>query len=331
MTKLMDLPGKSLERLTYRIFLILLLLITTSSAYSATEKLVTIKVGFDLWPGYYPMVIAKEKGWFKQNGLDVHYVLPENTDKMLAGFVKGETDVVCVALGDVFALKEKLPGLRVPMISDESAGGDALISLKPLPADLKGLKIGTNLKGFGELFVTEFLRQHNTDVKDIVLVQQEASKASDLLSSGEVDIAHTWEPYVSDASAYYDARIVFSSANTPGLIPDAVVFHPNLLAQPKAAKAFVATWLKAAEWWLAHRHAGDRIAERSLLLMPNTVNLEGIKLMTTAGNRKLFEKRDDMSSLYFVTDKYIQFFKSKGVLTQDLNAADVIVADYLPQ
>ena len=326
----MELAGKSLERLRCGILLILLALGTTTPALAGADQLVKVSVGIDLWPGYYPVVIAKEKGWFAEQGLDVQYFLPENTDKMLNGFVQGESDVVCVALGDVFALKEKLPGLRVALISDESAGGDALISLKPLPTNLNGMKIGTNRNGFGELFVAAFLQQHNTKIEDVTLVHQEASRASEFLSSGKVDIAHSWEPYVSDASAYYDAKIVFSSAKTPGLIPDAVVFHPNLMAQPEVAKAFVRTWLKATEWWLKNRHAGNRIAERSLLLMPSTVNLEGIKLMNTEGNRKLFEKRDDMTSLYFVTEKYIRFFQSKGILTKTLNADDVITAEFLP-
>lgn len=326
----MELSSKSLERLRCGILLILLTLGTTTTALAGSDKLTKVTVGIDLWPGYYPVVIAKEKGWFAEQGLDVHYVLPEHTDKMLNGFVQGESDVVCVALGDVFALKEKLPGLRVTMISDESAGGDALISLKPLPQNLKGLRIGTNRNGFGELFVAAFLNQHNTSIEDVTLVHQEASRASEFLSSGKVDIAHSWEPYVSDASAYYDAKIVFSSADTPGLIPDAVVFHPKLMVQPEVAKAFVRTWLKATEWWLENRHAGNRIAERSLLLMPSTVNLEGIKLMTTEGNRALFEKRDDMSSLHFVTDKYIRYFRNKGVLTKTLQASDVITAEFLP-
>ncbi|MEE2730316.1 MAG: ABC transporter substrate-binding protein [Pseudomonadota bacterium] len=312
----------------YHLFVLMLAMILATTAVS--KELTPIKVGIDLWPGYYPVVIAKEKGWFRENGLAVEYFLPENTDKMLQDFVNGETQVICVALGDVFALTEKLPGLRVPMISDESAGGDALISLKPLPDSLKGLKIGTNLNGFGELFVTEFLRQHNTNPKDIILVHQEASRASHLLSTGKVDIAHSWEPYVSEASAYYNAQVVFSSAATPGLIPDAVVFHPDLIAQPAAAKAFVKTWLKAAEWWLGHRHDGNRIAERNLLLMPNTVNLEGIKLMTTEGNRTLFAAPEEITSLYQVTSLYIDFFRSKGVITKPLAAKDVITPEFLP-
>lgn len=305
------------------------LLLFAAAVQASESELPVVRVGFDLWPGYYPVVIAQQLGYFQKRGLQVEYRLPENTDQMLDSFAAGKLEVVCVALGDVFALREREPSLRVALISDESSGGDALLSLKPLPGTLKGLRIGTNLNGFGELFVREFLRQHNTLLQDVVLVNQEASDAAVMLQQGKLDVAHTWEPYVSELTGYHDALVVFSSAQTPGLIPDAVVMHGNLLQKPELARAFVAGWLEGAEWWLGHRHAGNRMVERALVLMPGTVNLEGIRLFDTSANRRAF-RRDGAQSLYDTAGRYIEFFRSKGVIKAAITADDILAPQWQP-
>ncbi len=295
-----------------------------------STKLAPVRVAIDLWPGYYPVVIGKRQGFFERRGLAVDVVVPEDTDQMLRSFAAGELDVVCVALGDVFAFREKVPSLKVVLISDESSGGDALLSLKPLPESFKGLKIGTNLNGFGELFVRAFLSQNKVNIADVELVNQEASDAGTLLREGKVDIAHTWEPYVSVLTAYQDASVVFSSAQTPGLIPDAVVMHGRMLQNERVARAFVAGWLEAAEWWLGHRHEGNRIAEQALVMMPNTVNLEGIRLFDTRANRRAFTRTNAHYSLFQVTQTYIDYFKEKGILKAVVKPEDIVTGALLP-
>jgi len=314
-------------------FLFFVLLVVWVPAWAAkvpAPALTSVRVGIDMWPGYYPVVIAQEKGFFASRGLQVKYSVPENTDKMLEAFATGELDVVCVALGDVFAFREKVPSLRVALISDESAGGDALLSLKPLPENLAGLRIGTNLNGFGELFVREFLQQHNTPISAVTLVNQEASDAAVMLRGNKIDVAHTWEPYVSELTGYYDVRVLFTSAQTPGLIPDSVVMHGNLLQKNDTAKAFVAGWLEGAEWWLSHRHRGNRIVERALVMMPNTVNLEGVKLFDTEANRKALQSNGAAPSLQTVVQQYIDYFREKGVVKTALTPADILATGLLP-
>ena len=307
--------------------------VVTSQAETKPAKgvdLPTVRVGIDLWPGYYPVVIAQQRGMFRQRGLRVKYSLPENTDKMLEEFVAGKLDVICVAMGDVLALKSRLPSLRVALISDESNGGDALVSLKPLPKNLKGLRIGTNLNGFGELFVRAFLEQKGVPLQDITLVNLEASNARIMLEQGKVDIAHTWEPYVSELTSYDDATVVFSSAQTRGLIPDAVVFRGDLLQRKALARAFVSGWLEAVNWWKAHRREGYTLVERALVMMPGTVNLEGIRLFDADDNRRMFQRGDNMQSIYFVARKYIDFFTEKGLLKTEITPDDLLDPDLLP-
>lgn len=301
---------------------------TLSEPVAGGPAATTLKVGLDLWPGYFPLIIAKQRDLFTSRGLQVDYFIPENTDKMLSAFKRGELDAICVALGDVFRLLPSQPGSRVVMVSDLSAGGDALLTLKPLPSRLDGLRIGTNLGGFGELFVEEFLGSYHSQIEQISLHNIDASQALAALKLNQVDVAHSWEPYVSKATDN-GARIVFTSRQTPGLIPDVVLFNAEALAQrPDAVRGFVAAWLEAVDWWQQHPLAAKKLIADELT--SDDFSLRGIKLMTSSDNIKTFKNYLSPRALPQVVERYIQFFEDSNALPSGLLTRDVIDGRFLP-
>ncbi|MGK0498903.1 MAG: NitT/TauT family transport system substrate-binding protein [Oceanicoccus sp.] len=311
-------------------YLLSILLILTSFFSWAESKPVTINIGFDLWPGYYPLVIAKQQGLFAQQGLQVNYFIPENTDFMLKKFSNKELDAICVSVGDIFNLLPTMPDIRVPLVADISAGGDALLSLKPMPRFLDGLKIGTNLNGFGELFVHQFLADHNTDFQAVSLIDIDASKARELLANKTVDIAHTWQPYVSE-NVDAGARIIYTSRQTPGLIPDVVVFSGDFIKQhPDALRGFIRAWLEALDWWEQNPAAGNQLIQTELNLS-HPVSSKGIKLMNLADNIDAFSNQRSPRALPKVISRYVDFFYQKGILTQRLQANQIIDSRFLTE
>lgn len=292
-----------------------------------------IKVGIDLWPGYYPIIIAKQQGYFEEEGLNVSYYLPEKTNNLMSMFTDHRIDLLCVAMGDAFALYDKDPDMRVVMITDESYGGDALLKKGPLPKPGEPLRIGTNLRGFGELFVREYLKRSGFFPKDITFVQQEASQAMEYLRTGKAHIVHTWEPYVTDIEKYFGADIVFDSSQTPGLIPDALLANGQFIKKhPKAIQGFISAWLKGVDWWKSNRALGDQMIEQELFLIPGTLSLKGTKLYDLDDNVMAFTQIDNMKSLYYVADVYLKFFKDKNEF-QNMpdSASDLITGRFLPK
>lgn len=307
------------------------LLLSLFISFSSNANPQWIKVGIDLWPGYYPVILAKHLGLFRKNGIEVDIVLPEDTDNMLSDFTSGKLDLVCVAMGDAFSLKAQDPDLRVVMITDESAGGDALLGQPDELNNLKGKRIGTNLNGFGELFIKSFINQAGLKLDDIQLIHQEASEAIHFLQEDRADIVHTWEPYVTEVVSFNVGDVVFDSSKTPGLIPDSLLANGNTIKNKgNSLKLFISAWLEAVEWWLNNRVKGDSIIESELVLMPGSVNLEAVRLYDKSDNIKAFKRSDDMASMHHVTDIYIKFFKRKGILKGDYSSSDFIDASFLP-
>lgn len=299
----------------------------------STEKPHTVTVGIDLWPGYYPLLIAQHNGYFKEQQLDVKYVLPEETNNLMGMFNENKIDLLCVAMGDAFVLYDEDQDMRVVMITDESLGGDALLTKGPLPSFNESLKIGTNLQGFGELFVREFIKKNNINPKNVIWVQQEASQAMDNLRSGKADIVHTWEPYVTEIKTYFGAQVIFDSSQTPGLIPDALLANGQFIKNHgPQLKGFITAWLKASQWWLSNREKGDEIIEDKLLLLPGTLSLKGIKLYTLKENLKAFSQEKDENSLYHTAQMYRDYFYSKQAFERlPHKPQDIMTGEFLPQ
>lgn len=308
------------------VFICLLILLNPALSFAKP-----IKIGIDLWPGYYPLVLAKYLGMFEKHGLDVDIVLPESTDNMLDNFTDGKLDMVCVAMGDAFSLYKKDPNLRIVMITDESNGGDALMADSGL-SRIKGKRIGTNLNGFGELFVKRFLKSRDVDTDSVSFVQLEAADALISLQSNKIDIAHTWEPYVTEIKSFNKGSVIFDSSQTPGLIPDALLANDLFIKnKPKELKLFIKVWLDAAQWWLDNSEKGNEIIESELVMMPNSVSLKGVKLYNKKANIQAFKTRKDMTSLHHVTGLYIDFFENKGTIPSGLKPHNIIDGQFLPQ
>jgi len=87
--------------------------------------------------------------------------------------------------------------------------------------------------------VLTVLKSHGLSSADIRLVDTDAAELLAKLKSGEVDAGHTWEPFVTQAKDE-GARVLFTSAATPGLIQDVVAVRGEVLRErAQALSAFV--------------------------------------------------------------------------------------------
>lgn len=278
-----------------------------------------LRFAYDLWPGYYPVLIAQDQGYFDQAGIRVETIKPENTDETLGGFASGKYDFIAVAMGDIINLTRTSPDLRFIFASDYSDGADVALvasaSAIKTVADLKGKRIGTNLGGFGEFFITTVLEHNGLTSGDVQWLNMDAADAPQTLQNNQADLVHTWEPYVTEAKNLGGTPL-FSSHDTPGLVLDGVAVRGEVARErPDEVRAFVQAWFKAVEYWRANPAEGAAAAARQLQIAPETISLEGIKLLTITENQVLFMPGQTTASVYFTAQQYIDFFVQSGTLT----------------
>ncbi|MBE9207677.1 ABC transporter substrate-binding protein [Nostoc sp. LEGE 06077] len=293
------------------------LLFTCHGSVPTQLKRPPLKIPIGYFVGEYPSVIAQQKGFFKAQGVDVEITHKRYIRLEAANFSAGKYDGVISSLGSFIILSATNPDIQGVMIVNESTGADVVVAQSEIKtvADLKGKKLGANLGGFSEVFVTEMLKKANLTSDDVNLVKLEASEIPQRLKNHVIQAGHTWEPHLSEAMKS-GGHILFTSKQTSGLILDLIVFRKEIIRdRPEDVRAFVRGWLQAAAYWKANVQEGNEIISKVLKIPSNTISLEGINLTNLAENQKLFESSNP-NSIYKAAKIYADFFIRAGNLTR---------------
>ncbi len=272
-----------------------------------------LRFGMDVWPGYFPALIARDRGLMAANGVDLEVVPARDTNALMAEFAAGRYDLIAVSLGDAITLSRSRPDVMVLLVADESAGGDQLLARPGADLDARPLRLGTNLGGFGELFVRRWLEMRRIDPAHVTWTNVDASEVPVALERGAIDLGHTWKPYASSAAAK-GATPVFTSADTPGLILDVVLTtRESMQRHPEALRGFVRAWFDAVEAWRRDPDAGRAAAMPVFGPAGATASLAGIHLYDLADNRQAMAGGAE-APLARLIDTYAGFFLDQGAL-----------------
>ncbi|MBD2041840.1 ABC transporter substrate-binding protein [Microcoleus sp. FACHB-672] len=298
---------------------------------SPTPERPPLRLIHDLWPGYLPIILAQEKGFFEQQGVSVETLVTENASERVVDFNAGKADGITLALGNIMIASADNPNAHIIFAIDRSAGADAVVAQPQIKTvmELKGKSIGTSIGGFNELFVTQMLEANGLTLEDVTLLNAEGESVPELVKTGKIPAGSTWEPFVSQATAL-GLNVLFTSAQTPGLIPDVMVFQGSVLRErPDDVRAFVRAWFQAVDFWKAHPEEGKKIIAQALKLQPETISLKGYELLTLNDNLKTFVPGNTLESLHYTAQLYANFFVKTGNLSRHPNINKLLEPSFL--
>ena len=280
--------------------------------------LVDLRMACDPWCGYYVAVLAEADGDFAREGLRVSMERSTTTDRMLAEFHAGRFDLVGASLGDFIPMAARGRDLGIVLSSDESSGADKVFRRRDFdPATSDRLRMGTDLNGFGEVFMREFLAQAGLGDREVQWLHVDAADVGRALDDGQIDFGNCWEPYASAITAAGHAE-VFDSSRTPALVTQVLVAKRALIeGQPEALRGFCRAWFTAADRWLADPAGVGRRVEGLLGLVPGEGSLAGIRLHTREDNDRLL--RGPSPAIVPVMQRYAEFHASRGEAPGDLD------------
>jgi len=294
-----------------------LLLVACNFTTPPVVKLPPLKVACITFVGYRPAIIAQEKGFFQEQGIDVELSYVEYAQLQQADFSAGKYDGIGLTLGDFIILSATNPDMQAVMVVDETTGADVVVAQPQIKtvADLEGKKLGANLGGFSEVFVTEMLQTANLTSDDVNLVKFDALDIPQRLQSNNIQAGHTWEPFLSEALEL-GVNILFTSEQTPGLLLDLIAFRGEAIRnRPQDIRGFIKGWLQASSYWEANIEEGNAIVSQALNIPNDAFSLEGVNLTDLAENQHLFQTNNP-SSIYNTAKKYVDFFIRKGNITR---------------
>jgi len=238
-------------------------LLSQKQQQSETPKF-TLSV--NTWVGFGPFWLAQEKGFFAEEGVDVKIVTLEDTAQRKAAMIKGDVD----GLGDtvdllVLARDQKVPAVAV-MEVDVSNGADGILVTEDIKSvqDLRGKKIAVQRNFVSEAFLDYVLQKNGISPADVQKVDTEAGAAGAAFVSGNVDVAVTFEPWLSKARERKGGgKVLVSSADEPGVVVDILTINESYLAKnPEVVKKVMRAWFKSVDYWKENTQEANAVMAR---------------------------------------------------------------------
>ncbi|WP_407060105.1 ABC transporter substrate-binding protein [Kiloniella spongiae] len=163
-------------------------LLSLSSQAVASEKL-TVLLDWFVNPDHATLVVAKEKGFFSEQGLDVDLIVPADPNDPPKLVAAGKAELAVSYQPQLhLQVAEGLPLTRVGTLVATPL--NSLVVLKDSPiksiADLKGRKVGYSVGGFEDVILDAMLEKHGLDVSDVELINVNFTLSPSLIS-GQVD------------------------------------------------------------------------------------------------------------------------------------------------
>jgi putative hydroxymethylpyrimidine transport system substrate-binding protein len=171
-----------------RLLLAAALAVGVASGAQAADKL-TVLLDWFVNPDHAPLVIAREKGFFRDAGLDVDLVAPADPSAPPRLVAAKQGDIAISYQPDhMLALKEGLPLVRFGTLIETPLNTVMALEDGPVKtlADLKGKKIGYSVEGFEDVILAEMLKTVNLTLKDVTLVNVNFALTAPLMA-GQVD------------------------------------------------------------------------------------------------------------------------------------------------
>jgi NitT/TauT family transport system substrate-binding protein len=146
--------------------------------------------------------IAQNRGFDKENGIEITIKTFQAGRDALKGLRSGQLDLACCAefvlVGGILAGQANLRCLSVLAageIDELVASQDKGISR---PEDLRGKTIGVPLGTSAEFFLGRFLTSNQVALKEVNIVNVNPFDLADALAGGKVDAVLAWEPITCD-------------------------------------------------------------------------------------------------------------------------------------
>jgi NitT/TauT family transport system substrate-binding protein len=225
------------------------------------------------WVGYSGHHVAVGKKFFAEQGLNVQDQFFQSNTEEITAFLAGKVDVAWLTSGDAIQIAAKDPTLKIIYLVDYSNGADGILGRGIKSAqEVKGKTVARENVLFERILLQAYLQKAGLTEQDVTIKDLAAADAASAFAAKQVDIAVTYEPYMTNAAKQGGGEVIFSTKDT-NLIADVVVVRDSMI---KARKADLQAYFKAVDKAVKLLNAND----------PEALKLSGAKLGVSADEVK---------------------------------------------
>ncbi len=301
-------------------------------AFGSVAEAGTLKLGHSTWVGYGPFYIALDKGYFKEEGVDVEFTIMEDTAIKMGALFAGQIDIAASTSDEFPIYLQPGKSARYFMAVDYSNGGDGVVATKDITtiAGLKGKKIAFEQGSISQFFLNVLLKKNGLTQADVEAVSMTAADAGTAFVAGQVDAAVTWEPALSLGATSANGHLLASSAELPGVIVD-VLATTGETAKAKEAdlRGFARAWYRALDFLKANPDEGYAIMAKGVggwIEKPDDFKAAagGIQYLDKAANATLFGSAGTDGTLHKTVADAIEIWKGFQKVQVEVTPQDLI-------
>ena len=297
----------------------------------------TVRIAHSTWVGYGPLYIARDKGFFKQNGVDVELVVMEDPKERFPTLMADRIQMIASTVDTALLYLKKPTDFQYVVAIDDSDGGDGIVAKKPITsiADLKGRKVAVDYGSVSDFYLNVLLAKAGLTESELNTVNMTAADAGGAFVAGRVDAAVTWEPWLSRGKATSFGHLLVDSSTTPGLITDVIIVRTAWeKTHARDVAAVVKSWNEAVAYYEAHPDESIAIMAKGVggwLKNPKDFKetLPGIKFYDAAANKAFFGTAAKPGPLSDTVQKAIDVWSSHGKLQVKPTPQDLINYTYV--
>ena len=216
----------------------------------------TIRILTPTWPGFAPVLVANDLGYFEDEGITVIMNFDDDRANVLAAMTRGDIEVDMRTVGEHQGAPrdENTPGVIIGTI-DELLGGDGVIVDGTIEtvADMKGKTVAVEPNIPARLLLQLELKKAGLTLDDVEIKQIATADTVAVFADPSIPIVATYEPFMSQTVKNLpdrNPRILISSKDYPGVVIDIITARKDdLAANPEKYKKFLKGIYKAIDYY----------------------------------------------------------------------------------
>lgn len=233
---------------------------------AAPEKLT---IAINSIPVSAPVWVAQDKGFFKDEGLDVTLQNFFSGKDALEFTLSGKSDIATCAETPI--MQAVMAGRKLSIIATiaTSERMTAVVVRKDKgitkPADLQGKKIGVMPYTTGDYLLATFLLFHGVPKSSVKIVTLNVDQMKEAMKDGRVDAVSTWEPHITDIRKALGASVeVYYATGFYRMTWDLVTQPDFISKRPETVKRILRALVKAEDFIGRHPEQAILIASTHL-------------------------------------------------------------------
>lgn len=291
-----------------------------------------IRMGIEPWIGYGPWWVADVQGFDTANGCDIRITNFTTDADINSAFASGRLDVSNIATHTGLRFIGAGLPVKIVLFEDVSTTADAILAGEGVEsvADLAGKTVAFEEGTTSDLLLRYALEQNGLTIDDIEVVPIPAADAGAAAIAGRVDVAVTYEPYLTAALGQDPQfKLVYTAGERPGLISDVLVANADFAEQnPDALVCAMKAWDEAVAFYNANTEEAQGIIAEKVGAQPEELaeSFAGVELYDLAQSQEFLE-----TEFVELANQIEEILKQQESLEGDPDAASVVDTTYLEQ